>query len=425
MNEQIFTVNQLSSQIKSILEVNLCNVHVKGEVVAPKMHTSGHTYFALKDMHASIDCIAWRSVKMDFTLTDGMQVVCIGNVSSYPSRSKYQMIVQKVIPDGIGAIMLKLDELKKRLTAEGLFDQSRKLPLPVFPRAIGIITSSTGAVIHDMLHRLQDRYPCTVCLYNANVQGESAAFEIIAGLKALDGKVDVIVIARGGGSFEDLLCFYDERLVRAIASSTTPIITAVGHETDTTLVDYASSMRAPTPTAAIELITPDKSHLHEQIRYFENILHNAMQSIIKHLHIQIDSVDIRIGDYVAYRLQDLDYIGMDMDAKINAIHMRHARALEKYDVIKPALRQYELTLASIRSMIAQNLRHAYRIKSVELDSITNLYEALSYKETLRRGYCIAKSESGIITRGAEVDDLRAIDLMFYDKTVHINKKNNT
>ncbi|MBI1954062.1 MAG: exodeoxyribonuclease VII large subunit, partial [Proteobacteria bacterium] len=262
----VYTVKEISFALKRCVEQTFNQVRVKGEISGLKKHTSGHFYFTLKDEESVLDSVCWRGTKGTAQLADGLEIIATGKLTTYPNRSKYQIIVESFIPTGEGALLKLLEDRKSRLAAEGLFDYKRKKPLPYFPTLIGIITSPTGAVIRDILHRLQDRFPCRVLIWPVLVQGEEAAFQVakaIEGFNAQQGDLrpDVLIVTRGGGSLEDLWAFNEEITVRAAAASQIPLISAVGHETDTTLIDYASDLRAPTPTAAAELAVPVLSEL--------------------------------------------------------------------------------------------------------------------------------------------------------------------
>src|SRR5216683_2889006 len=261
-----YTVSELSLALKRSIEESFSHVRVRGEISGFKRHGSGHWYFALKDSDAVIDAVCWRNtaIRLPIRPEDGMEVVCTGRLTTYPGRSKYQLVIDSIELAGVGALLKLLEDRRKRLAAEGLFDEERKKRLPFLPRIIGVVTSPTGAVIRDILHRLNDRFPRHVLVWPVAVQGEGAAEQVaaaIAGFNKLSpgGKVprpDLLIIARGGGSLEDLMAFNEEIVVRAAAASAIPLISAVGHETDTTLIDYASDLRAPTPTAAAEMAVP-------------------------------------------------------------------------------------------------------------------------------------------------------------------------
>src|SRR5882672_11468005 len=261
-----YTVSELSLALKRSIEDDFGQVRVRGEISGFKRPGSGHCYFALKDADAVLDAVCWRmtAIRLAIKPEDGMEVVCSGRLTTYPGRSKYQLVVDTIELAGKGALLRLLEERRLRLAAEGLFAVERKKPLPFLPAVIGIVTSPTGAVIRDILHRLADRFPRRVLIWPVTVQGDGAAAQIAA---AIDGfnrlgaagpapRPDLIIVARGGGSLEDLMAFNEEIVVRAAAASAIPLISAVGHETDTTLIDHAADLRAPTPTAAAEIAVP-------------------------------------------------------------------------------------------------------------------------------------------------------------------------
>ncbi len=266
-----FTVSELSGALRRTVETSFDHVRVRGEISGFKRHSSGHLYFSLKDSEAVLDAVCWKgqAARLGLAPEDGMEVIAVGRLTTYPGRSKYQMVVERMELAGQGALLKLLEDRRRKLAAEGLFDQGRKRPLPYLPTVIGIVTSPTGAVIRDILHRLAERFPRRVILWPVAVQGEGAAAQIaaaITGFNALpaDGAIprpDLLIVARGGGSIEDLWAFNEEIVVRAAAASAIPLISAVGHETDTTLIDFASDLRAPTPTAAAEKAVPVRADL--------------------------------------------------------------------------------------------------------------------------------------------------------------------
>src|SRR6266852_6539736 len=261
-----YTVSELSQALKRSIEDGFGHVRVRGEISGFKRVGSGHCYFALKDAEAVLDAVCWRTtaIRLAIKPEDGMEVVCNGRLTTYPGRSKYQLIVDSSELAGIGALLKMLEERRLRLAAEGLFDAERKKKLPFLPEVIGIVTSPTGAVIRDILHRLADRFPRRVLVWPVAVQGEGAAAQVAAAINGFNRlsaegplpRPQLIIVARGGGSLEDLMAFNEEIVVRAAAASAIPLISAVGHETDTTLIDFASDRRAPTPTAAAEIAVP-------------------------------------------------------------------------------------------------------------------------------------------------------------------------
>src|SRR5579864_8359132 len=271
LNLPEYTVSEISLAVKRSLEQGFAYVRVRGEISGFKRHSSGHCYLSLKDSDAALDAVIWRQTAQRLVVKpeDGIEVVCTGRITTYPGRSKYQLVIERMELAGVGALLKMLEDRRKRLAAEGLFDPSRKRPLPYLPEVIGVVTSPTGAVIRDILHRLADRFPRRVLLWPVAVQGEGAAEQVaaaIAGFNRLPDtgpvpRPDLLIVARGGGSLEDLMPFNEEIVVRAAAASAIPLISAVGHETDTTPIDFAADRRAPTPTAAAEMAVPVRNEI--------------------------------------------------------------------------------------------------------------------------------------------------------------------
>ena len=269
INVPEWSVTELSAALKRVVEDEFGYVRVRGEISGYRgPHSSGHSYFALKDESARIDAVIWKGVagKMRFKPEEGMEVIATGRLTTYPGRSNYQIVIENLEPAGVGALMALLEERKKKLAAEGLFDEARKQLIPYLPDVIGVVTSPTGAVIRDILHRLTDRFPRNVLVWPVRVQGDGAAEEVAAAIRGFNAmeegrRPDVIIVARGGGSIEDLWSFNEEVVVRAAADSRIPLISAVGHETDVTLIDFAADIRAPTPTAAAEMAVPVRADL--------------------------------------------------------------------------------------------------------------------------------------------------------------------
>ncbi|MBF0393884.1 MAG: exodeoxyribonuclease VII large subunit, partial [Alphaproteobacteria bacterium] len=270
-----FTVSEISGALRHTVEETFSHVRVRGEVSGFKRHGSGHLYFCLKDSEAVLDAVCWRgsALRLGLKPEDGIEVICTGRLTTYPGRSKYQMVVERIELAGQGALLKLLEDRKRRLAAEGLFDLARKKPLPFLPQVIGVITSPTGAVIKDILHRLAERFPRHVLLWPVPVQGEGAAERIAAAINGFNAlpqggpvpRPDLLIVARGGGSLEDLWAFNEEVVVRAAAASRIPLISGVGHETDTTLIDFAADLRAPTPTGAAEKAVPVRLDLVAQL----------------------------------------------------------------------------------------------------------------------------------------------------------------
>lgn len=271
-NAAEYTVSEISGALKRTVEDMFGNVRVRGEVSGYRgPHSSGHAYFALKDERTRLEAVIWKGTfsRLKFKPEEGMEVIASGKLTTYPGSSKYQIVIDNLEPAGAGALMALLEERRRKLAAEGLFDAARKQLVPFMPRVVGVVTSPTGAVIRDIIHRISDRFPLHVLVWPVRVQGETAGAEVaaaVAGFNALDPlgaipKPDVLIVARGGGSLEDLWGFNDEAVVRAVAASAIPVISAVGHETDWTLIDHAADLRAPTPTGAAELAVPVRAEL--------------------------------------------------------------------------------------------------------------------------------------------------------------------
>src|SRR5579872_5644650 len=272
INAPEFTVTELSSALRRTVEDAYGHVRVRGEITGFRgPHSSGHCYFALKDDGAKIEAVIWKFAyaRMRFKPQEGLEVIATGKLTTYPGSSKYQIVIEAIEPAGIGALMALMEERKRKLAAEGLFDEARKQLLPWLPEVIGVVTSPTGAVIRDILHRLADRFPRRVLVWPVRVQGDGSAEQIAAAIRGFNalpeaGRIprpDLLIVARGGGSLEDLWSFNEEIVVRAAAESMIPLISAVGHETDVTLIDFVSDRRAPTPTAAAEIAVPVRSEL--------------------------------------------------------------------------------------------------------------------------------------------------------------------
>ena len=281
-----YSVSELSQALKRTVENAFGLVRVRGEVAQPKYANTGHLYLSLKDDTALLEAVAWRSTmsKVQLQVEHGMDVICTGRLTTYAGRSKYQLVVESIELAGEGALLKLLEDRKRRLAAEGLFEASRKRAIPHIPESIGVITSPSGAVIHDILHRLADRFPRRVMVWPVAVQGPGAADQIAAAIEGFNRMAEhgdlprpsVLIVARGGGSLEDLMPFNEEVVVRAVTASLIPVISAVGHETDTTLIDFASDLRAPTPTAAAEFAVPVRAELVMRVTQLNHRLGQAM-----------------------------------------------------------------------------------------------------------------------------------------------------
>ncbi len=377
-----FSVGELSRALKKTVETNFQRVRVKGEISGLKRHTSGHVYFALKDTDALIDGVCWRGqyAQQTFHPADGMEVICTGRITTYPARSKYQIVVDSFEVAGEGALLKLLEQRKKTLAAEGLFAEERKQPLPFLPRVIGVITSPTGAVIRDIIHRIEDRFPTHILLWPVLVQGEGAAAQIAAAIKGFDSlKPDLLIVARGGGSLEDLWAFNEEVVVRAAANTSIPLISAVGHETDTTLIDYVADRRAPTPTAAAEMAVPVRADLLAHTCDRERRLVSAINRFI-------DNKDTNLVA-CARGLPKLERLADEYSQRLDDWHERLANAVER--------------------LLAERTQ---ALKTRQL-----LLKSYSYRSTLKRGFSIVKDQNNnAITRKANTKKDMPIEVIFYD-----------
>src|SRR5215472_1209250 len=333
-----YSVSELSSAIRRTLEGAYGYVRLRGEISGFRgAHASGHCYFALKDEKSKIEAVIWRTTVLVLRLkpVEGLEVIATGRITTYPGSSKYQIVIDALEPAGIGALMALLAERKRKLAAEGLFEDARKKVRPFLPRVIGIITSPTGAVIRDMLHGFNERFPAHVVLWPVRVQGETCAAEVTAAIRGFNAFVpagplprpDVLIIARGGGSLEDLWGFNDEMVVRAVANSAIPVISAVGHETDWTLIDLAADARAPTPTKAAEWAVPKYSELQEQTGKFglrlATAARRALEGMRAHLRAAVRGLPRR-GDLLALPRQRFDAVERRLGRALIANTRAHA-----------------------------------------------------------------------------------------------------
>jgi exodeoxyribonuclease VII large subunit len=426
-----FTVSELVGGIKRTLETTFEHVRVRGEVSQPKYHSSGHLYFDLKDGDALINAVCWKARvgRLGLRLEEGMDVVVTGQVTNYSKTSRYQINIESVALAGAGALLKMLQDRKERLQKEGLFDSGRKRALPRFPRIIGIITSPTGAVIKDILHRLADRFPVRVILWPVAVQGDGAAVQIasaIAGMNALTGAdtPDIIIVARGGGSLEDLMPFNEEVVVRAAAASRIPLISAVGHETDTTLIDYAADMRAPTPTAAAELATAvTRRDAYEFIQGQAAQAQRRLRALVETHGLRLGTTAHKLGDpkrYLEARMQTLD-ITADALANTVAHVLRERRQRAALLAARLQHPQALLKLSATRLQAAgQRLRAITRITDRAADHLRHagaMLHSYSYERILSKGFALVRRPDGkLVTAAHDTKTDDAVQLTFADGT---------
>ncbi len=413
-----FSVSDLSRQLKRTVEETFGLVRVRGEIGSCKLHSSGHMYLSLKDETAVLDAVCWKGQvsKLGLRPEVGMDVICTGKLTTYMGSSKYQMVIESMALAGVGALLKMLEERKKKLAAEGLFDPARKQLLPYLPEVIGVVTSPTGAVIRDILHRLADRFPRRVLVWPVAVQGEAAAAQVVAALRGfnalpLDGPVprpDVLIVARGGGSVEDLMPFNDESVVRAVADSMIPIISAVGHETDTTLIDYAADVRAPTPTAAAEIAVPVRDNLLAQVLDDGARLNGAMLRMTRERKEKLALLSRALGDPARATeplMQRLDEraerLALAWQGCFTRARGRLAEASGKLrhprDLVQLAAQRLQHQTHRLQSGGRERLFQADK----RLERLTTLLEALSPRAVLGRGYGLVYDAQGhLVTHAA-------------------------
>ena len=475
-----FSVSDLAGAIKRALEDGFGYVRLSGEMSGFRgPHSSGHCYFSLKDERAKIDAVVWRGVygKLKIKPEEGMEVIAQGRVTTYPNSSKYQIVIEALEPAGVGALMALLEERKRKFTAEGLFADERKKPLPFLPRVVGIVTSPTGAVIRDMLHGFNERFPTHVIVWPVRVQGETSAGEVAAAVRgfnafSVDGPVprpDVLIVARGGGSLEDLWGFNEEVVVRAVAESDIPVISAVGHETDWTLVDLAADARAPTPTKAAEWAVPKYSDLAQQLddlgqrlrlsarRQLETRRHQLvaaarglprLEDLVAMPRQRFDALDRRLGPALMANTQAhamrLARVGSRLGPGLVAQRVERARdRLERVrgqidygfsrsltqrrsrlqrvegglrpERVNSRVMQSRERLAVSARQLKRSFGEAAKSARARLDASGRLLVSLSYQSALKRGYAIVRSDAGLMVRSAEEAGAGAkVSIEFHD-----------
>jgi exodeoxyribonuclease VII large subunit len=427
-----YSVTELSAALKRTVEEGFPFVRVRGEISGLKAAASGHIYFDLKDDKAVLNAIVWKPTArlLKVRPEPGLDVICMGRVTTYPGSSRYQLIVEQMELAGLGALMAMLEERKKRLAAEGLFEPARKKKLPYLPEVIGVITSPTGAVIRDIMHRLNARFPRRVLLWPVAVQGEKAAAEIAAAISGFNAatvnfpRPDLLIVARGGGSIEDLMAFNDEAVVRAAAASRIPLISAVGHETDTTLIDFASDMRAPTPTAAAELAVPVLADLQATLadlaRRGRNCFDKGVSDRKRHL-AQLARVLPRPEQLFAQPRQRLDHAGERLGLGLSRNLQLHRAGLARMEaLLRP--RPIANRIAHARERLANLHARAFRCQQVhlakdreKLESLSRILKSVSYLDVLERGFALVRGADGKVRRrAADIKAGEALDLVFAD-----------
>ncbi len=434
-----YTVSELSLALKRSIEDGFGFVRVRGEVSGFKRHGSGHCYLALKDADAVLDAVCWRMTAMRLAVKpeDGMEVVCTGRLTTFPGRSKYQLVIDTIELAGVGALLKLLEERRRRLAAEGLFAAERKQKLPYLPAVIGVVTSPTGAVIRDILHRLADRFPRRVLIWPVAVQGEGAAAQVaaaIAGFNRLprEGGVprpDLIIVARGGGSLEDLMAFNEEIVVRAAAASLIPLISAVGHETDTTLIDHASDVRAPTPSAAAEMAVPVRLELIADLAGNAARLSGGLARLLAERRLHLAGLARGLPsphDLIGHAAQRLDERAERLRLAAES-HLRAAR--HRLDLaavrLRPEALRADLARAGGRLAETETWLHAAATRAIAVrrEALDNFAGRLAthserHESLLARGYVVVRDgDARVVTEAASVKLGAALDLEFYDGKV--------
>ena len=427
-----FTVSDIAGAVKRTLENAFGRVRVRGEITELRKYASGHSYMALKDEGAKLRAILWKgnASRVGLAPENGLDVIATGRITSYPDRSEYQLIIERLDYAGEGALLAAIERLRKRLAEEGLFDATRKRPLPMLPTVVGVVSSAQGAVIQDIKTTIARRFPSRIILWPVAVQGQGAAPQIAAAIEGFsslpaDGPIprpDVVIVARGGGSLEDLMAFNDEAVVRAAAASTIPLISAVGHETDTTLIDFASDQRAPTPTAAAELAVPDRLGLSADLAQLGARLAGALASACHVQRLRLDRAASSLPDLAALLAtarQRLDDRGERLAMALpNHIATRRAG----FDRIAGRLLHPRELIAGKRhalALLAQRMDTPARSRLSEgrfrLDALGARLESVSYAAVLARGFALAVDAQGDpVTSAERAKSLARFDLRFHD-----------
>jgi exodeoxyribonuclease VII large subunit len=434
-----YSVSEIAAAVKRTVEDNFGYVRVRGEISGFMAARSGHMYFSLKDDRAVIDSVVWRGTagKLRFQPEDGLEVICTGKLSTYAPRSRYQLVVEAMEPAGVGALMALLEERRRKLSAEGLFDPERKVALPYLPRVIGVVTSPTGAVIRDILHRLRDRFPSHVLLWPVLVQGKGAAEQVAAairGFNALDAtspvpRPDLLIVARGGGSIEDLWAFNEEVVTRAVAESEIPLISAVGHETDTTLIDFVSDQRAATPTAAAEIAVPVRAELVAGNQDLGRRLGLAAQRLLAERRRDLDGLARGLRgprELLALARQRLDegaerlhrallIFGGEKRNALTAVaaRLRPRLVLEPIEANGRTLQDFQGRLQ--RAVQGRISEHRLRLRGQ-----AQLLDSLSFERVLERGYAMVRQrDGGVVMAAAQAGPGSALAVRFHDGEVAV------
>lgn len=441
-NQIIYSISEVAQSIKRMVEDRFGRMTLRGEISGWKVASSGHVYFRLKDDSACIDAVCWKGSvgKFTFKPEDGLEVVATGKLTTYPGKSSYQIVVDSMQPAGAGALMALLEKRRKALEEEGLFAASRKKKLPFMPQVVGVITSPTGAVIRDILHRISERYPVHVLVFPVAVQGEGAAEQIANAITFFNSpdldiripKPDLLIVARGGGSIEDLWAFNEEIVVRAAAASRIPLISAVGHETDTTLIDHASDMRAPTPTAAAEIAIPVLSELLLAVKQLGLRHDAAILRLVTQRSEQLQGMSRGLPKPVQLlqtASQRLDDWGERLQGILPAFLARKEQQLIMLaGHLKPQSLQLEIAkkqerLLELQSRLQVGVARNIEARTEKFANLVSLLESVNYKKILARGFALVKGADGkLVTTVLEAKNHNDLAIIFSDGETLVSLK---
>ncbi|WP_420479221.1 exodeoxyribonuclease VII large subunit [Brevundimonas sp. FT23028] len=433
-NNPPLSISELSFALKRTLEDRFGHVRLRGEISKVNHHASGHVYLTLKDDKSAIDGVVWKGLVRGLGVRPetGLEVIVTGKITSYPARSSYQIVIESMEAAGAGALLAQLERLKTRLAGEGLFDSARKKPVPAFPSVIGVITSPTGAVIRDILHRLAERWPCRVIVWPVVVQGDAAAGQVANAVRGfvslpVDGPVprpDVIIVARGGGSVEDLWAFNDEALARTVAAAGLPVISAVGHETDTTLIDFVSDRRAPTPTGAAEIATPVLADLQYAVADFERRLVRAGGRLLEdrrtRLRAAARGLPARPEDLLALPSQRLDLAGSKLGSALHrnvAVHERQYAGVSARlsdSLLNRAIERRQDRITAVSERFTPAIRRRLDRDQTRLAALSRALTSLDPKRP-KPGFARVEDQDGVmIAAAAGLQAGQAVRLVFAD-----------
>lgn len=424
---RVFSVSELAFSLKKVVETTFSTVCVRGEVSGLRPHSSGHLYFALKDNSAVLDVVFWHGVSRTrrCPLEDGTEIRCWAQLTTYPARSKYQLVMDHYELAGQGALFKMIEERKRRLLQEGVFDAQHKKKLPFLPRRIGVVTSPTGAVFQDILHRIADRFPTPVLLWPVLVQGEEAASQVAAAIRGFnrlsaEKRPEVLIVARGGGSFEDLLPFNEEEVVRAVFDSQIPVISAIGHETDTTLIDYVADVRAPTPTAAAEMVVPVRQILLSSVTTLFHQLGQGFQRFLEGKRHKLTACTLPSGWHtLGLKTQALDHVTDRLRTQIQrTMEGKRLAVAQLYGRRRPpSFLVQEQQVAALFQRNTQAIRLIAEARRTAWLHCSDLLEKASFTRILERGFALAQSPSGhLLSSAKDAHQEARFDVVFHDGT---------